>query len=909
MSLKEYERKRHFEDTPEPRPGEIPKGKNPNPRFFVQRHHASHLHYDFRLEIDGTLKSWAVPKGPTLDPGVKHFAAMVEDHPLDYGNFEGNIPMGNYGGGSVMLWDRGTFEMLYDLPADQQLKRGDFKFRLHGEKLNGEFALVLMKGRGKGNEWLLIKKKDEAAQPGWDVEAHARSVLTGRTQQEIAQDMPPVKVAKAESKAAKPKAVKVAAKAPAPGAVKSAMPTTLTPMGASLVTELPQGDNWKIEIKWDGVRAICFVDQGELSIITRNGNRCERQYPELSILPRYVKAQQAVFDGEIAVLNDQGVASFELIQPRIMNSSAASIAHMSRERPVRLFLFDLLYLDGYDLREVPFAERRKLLEATLDAKEPVTLSTLYDNSPELLTVAREHGLEGLVAKCLTSTYQARRSADWLKWKVVSQQEFVICGYTPGERDYFGSLILGLYENGKLVYSGNVGTGFDNKTLKSLHETMQPLVTDKSPFAEKPPKLPKGSVFLKPKLVAEIKFANFTRENILRAPVYLGLRTDKEPEACVREVAKDPAKVKPEPKRAATRKKTAAKSESAISPDAKEQLISVDGQELKLTNLPKIFYPRDGYTKRDLLTYYDRVAPLVLAHLKDRPLSLKRYPNGIDHPFFFQKNSPDEYPSWLRFEIVDDIRYVFAEDRASLLYLTNLGCIDQNPYQSRFQTIHNPDWILIDLDPVDCPFDMIIEAALMVRDVLEQIGLRGYPKMTGGDGMHVYIPVKPVYTYEQTRQFAEVISRIVVKRKPEMFTTPRSVSKREKGRVYFDYLQNGEGKTIAAPYVPRAYDHAPVATPLKWDEVKPGLAPQQFTIKTAPERFDKVGDLFAEVLKKPQSLRRRVQKIGAVDRGPREIEKLPGLTRKRENAGQQCLRMVLNRERRGRTADARCRVTR
>jgi bifunctional non-homologous end joining protein LigD len=859
MSLKEYERKRRFEDTPEPKPGVIPKDKNPHPRFFVQRHHASHLHYDFRLEIDGTLKSWAIPKGPTLDPGVKHFAAMVEDHPLDYGNFEGNIPMGNYGGGSVMLWDRGTFEMLYDLPADQQLFRGDFKFRLHGEKLQGEFALVLMKGRGKGNEWLLIKKKDEAARPGWDVEAHARSILTGRTQEEIAKELPPVKVAKPEAKA-KPKAVKPA-KSPAAGAVEAPMLTTLTPMGASLVKELPVGDQWKVEIKWDGVRAICFVDDGELSIITRNGNRCERQYPELSVLPRYVKAQLAVFDGEIAVLNEHGVASFELIQPRIMNSSPASIAHMSRQNPVRLFLFDLLYLDGYDLRDVPFAERRKLLEAILDPKDPVILSTLFDNSPELLTVAREHGLEGLVAKCLTSTYQSRRSADWLKWKIVSQQEFVLCGYTPGERDYFGSLMAGFYEKGKLVYAGNVGTGFDQKMIKSLYDTMQPLVTSESPFAEKPPKLPKGSVFLRPELVFEVKFAHFTRENILRAPVFVGLRTDKEPEACVREVPKAPNQVKSDPARRKPVKKRSVPHSGELLPQGiKEQLVTVDGHELKLTNLPKVFYPKDGYTKRDLLNYYDRVAPLILPHLKDRPLSLKRYPNGIDHPFFFQKNSPEDFPSWLRFEMVDDIRYVFAEDRASLLYLTNLGCIDQNPYQSRFETIHNPDWILIDLDPVECPFEMIIEAALLVREVLEEVGLRGYPKMTGGDGMHVYVPVKPVYTYEQSRQFAEVISRIVVKRRPEMFTTPRSVSKRDKGRVYFDYLQNGEGKTIAAPYVPRAYDHAPVATPLQWDEVKAGLTPQQFTIRNAPERFEKTGDLFADVRKKPQKLEAAFKKL-------------------------------------------------
>lgn len=849
MSLKEYARKRRFEDTPEPKPGPVSAKSAGDPRFFVQRHHASHLHYDFRLEIGGTLKSWAVPKGPTLDPSVKHFAAMVEDHPLDYGNFEGNIPAGNYGAGSVMLWDRGTFEMLGDLPAEKQLERGDFKFRLHGEKLNGDFALVLMKGRGKGNEWLLLKKRDDAAVEGWDTEDHARSILTGRTQEEIAKDLP------AKKRRATVKKKPFRTELP-PGARQAPMPETITAMAATLVTELPAGAQWKVEIKWDGVRALCFVDQGELRILSRTGNRCERQYPELSVLPAMLKAGQAILDGEIAVLDEKGVSSFEKIQPRIMTSDAAAIAHLSRTNPARLFVFDILYLDGCDLRDLEFQERRKILERVLEPKPPVALSTLFDNAPELTAAARQHGLEGLVAKCVTSTYQPRRSADWLKWKAVSEQEFIICGYTPGERDYFGSLVLGLYQGEQLVYTGNVGTGFNQKTLRQLFELMQPLVVKASPFQDAP-KLPKGSVFLRPKLVCEIKFSQFTKDGILRAPVYLGLRTDVAPEKCVREVAQAPAAVQ---RKAARPKKPAA---ALLDASAKEVSVTVDGHALKLTNLDKVFYPREGYTKRDLLNYYDSVARWLLPHLKDRPLSLKRYPNGIDHAYFFQKDSPESYPSWLRFEAVDDIRYVLAEDRASLLYLTNLGCIDQNPYQSRVPTIHHPDWILIDLDPQECDFDQIVAAAQMVRELLAELGLRGYPKTTGGDGMHVYIPIRPEYSYEQSRQFAEVLARIVIGRRPGLFTTPRSVSKREKGRVYFDYLQNGEGKTIAAPYVTRAYDAAPVATPLEWSEVAPGLDPKRFTIRNALERFKERGDLFADVLKKPQKLEKAFQKLSAL----------------------------------------------
>ena len=854
MSLTEYARKRRFSDTPEPKPGPVTAQSTAKPRFFIQRHHASHLHYDFRLEIGGTLKSWAVPKGPTLDPSVKHFAAMVEDHPLDYGNFEGNIPAGNYGAGSVMLWDRGTFEMLGDLPPEKQLERGDFKFHLHGEKLNGDFALVLMKGRGKGNEWLLLKKRDAAAVEGWDVEDHARSILSGRTQEEIAKDLP----AKTKTEP-KPKrratAKKTAPKNELPaGARKAPMPDAVSPMAATLVTTLPAGDQWKVEIKWDGVRAICFIEDGELRILSRTGNRCERQYPELTVLPGLLRAKQAILDGEIAVLDAKGVSSFEMIQPRIMTSDAAAIAHLSRTSPARLFVFDILYLDGHDLRDLPFQERRKILERVLDAKEPVTLSTLFDNAPELIDAAKQHGLEGLVAKCVTSTYQPRRSADWLKWKAVSEQEFVICGYTPGEREYFGSLVLGLYQGQQLVYTGNVGTGFNQKTLKQLYERMQPLTVKASPF-EHAPKLPKGSVFLRPELVCEIKFSQFTKDGILRAPVYLGLRTDVPPAKCVREVAQAPKAVK------AKRVKPA----GPLLLDAahKEASVTVDGHALKLTNLDKVFYPREGYTKRDLLNYYDAAAGWLLPHLKDRPLALKRYPNGIDHPFFFQKDSPASFPEWLRFEVVDGLRYVFAEDRASLLYLTNLGCIDQNPYQSRVPTIHNPDWILIDLDPQQCSFDQIVEAAQLVRALLEELGLRGYPKTTGGDGMHVYVPIQPIYSYEQSRQFAEVLAGLVVQRRPKLFTTPRSVAKREKGRVYFDYLQNGEGKTIAAPYVARAYDAAPVATPLDWSEVAPGLDPKQFTIRNALARFQARGDLFAAVIKKPQKLEKAFKKLSAL----------------------------------------------
>ena len=849
MSLKEYARKRHFERTPEPEPT-VPPLQDQGQRFFVQRHHATRLHYDFRLEIDGTLKSWAVPKGPTLDPAPKRLAAMVEDHPLDYGDFEGNIPAGNYGGGSVMLWDRGTFELIGDLPARDQIAKGDLKFILSGEKLKGEFALVLMKGRGKGNEWLLIKKKDAESRPGWDIEEHARSVKTGRTQDEIAKNLP------AHERSTKKRDLSDLA-----GAVKAPMPGFFKPMGAVIASEPPRGKDWLAEIKWDGIRALCYLSPGDLRIFTRNGNRCERQYPELGSLARQIPAENAIVDGEIAVLDEKGISRFSLIQPRIMNQDAASVAAMARRQPVALLLFDLLYLDGYDLRKVPLVERKRLLREILQPDGPARYSEHFpSDGGELLEAARDQGLEGLVAKRAGSLYQSRRSSDWVKIKLVQQQELVICGFTKGEREYFGALVLGVYVRGKLEWAGNVGTGFDQKAMAMVHAKLEPLITERSPFLDQP-KIPGAVTWVRPELVCQVKFTLWTEDGRLRAPVFLGLRPDVSPEDCVRESEEtQPEEAEPKPNAKPVRQPR----HDIFEVDKEEVKATIDGQELKFTNLNKVYFSSDGYTKRDLLRYYDGVSGLLLPHLKDRPLSLKRYPNGINEDYFFQKDAPKSYPNWLRYEHIQTnhrdpkkgegpIRFVLADDRASLLYLTNLGCIDQNPWMSRVGSLENPDFILIDLDPQNCEFEKIVEAAILVRKMLDRIELEGYPKTTGGDGMHIYIPVEPHYSYDDTKQFAEVLARIAAAQRPDLFTTPRSVEKRQKDKVYFDYLQNGEGKTIAAPYVVRAHAGAPVATPLAWREVKPGLLPGQFTMKNALERFDRVGDLFEGVLKKPQTL--------------------------------------------------------
>ena len=696
MSLKKYAEKRAFDKTPEPAPSSDARPSN-TLQFCVQRHHASHLHYDLRLEAGGALKSWAVPKGPTLDPNEKRLAMLVEDHPLEYSDFEGVIPKGNYGAGSMMLWDRGTYELLGEASADEQLARGDFKFHLHGKKLAGDFALVKIK-KSKSNEWLLLKKKDAFAKPGWDPEDFSVSVLSGRTQEEIARELPTPEAAPSHHRSIK-------------GATKSPMPKNVSPMLAQIGKGTPpSSDEWLFEVKWDGVRAICYLDHGHLRMVSRNGHAMDRQYPELSILPHHVEATTAILDGEIAALDPKGLPSFELLQRRINVVEASSIATMARKDPVVFFAFDLLYLDGYDLRGLPLVERKRLLKEIVKPGELVRYSDHFTgNGPALLEATKAQGLEGIVGKRAASFYESRRTADWCKWKVTNSAEFVLCGFTKGGRDLFGALVLGVYDKGKLIWAGNVGTGFDRKMMETIHAKLARLAIAKAPL-EPDKNLPREVTWTRPELVCEVKFSNWTEEGRLRAPVFLGLRPDIDPQEVAREGAV-PAERTP-----------------LIAADVKEAMLTIDGHRLKFTHLDKLYYPDDGIPKRDLINYYDAVAPLLVPHLKDRCLSLRRYPDGIKGEAFFQKNTPDTYPGWLRTETAPDgIRYIVADDRATLLYLSNLGCIDQNPWMSRVGSYEYPDYVLIDLDPMECAFEKIVEAALLVRSKLDLAELEGYPK--------------------------------------------------------------------------------------------------------------------------------------------------------------------------------------
>jgi bifunctional non-homologous end joining protein LigD len=790
--------------------------------------------------MDGVLKSWALPHGPTLDPAIKRLAVHVEDHPLDYGSFEGTIPSGNYGAGSVTLWDRGTYEWLGPKTPKQMWESGDLKLRFHGHKIVGEFALVRT-NRAKGKDWLLIKKKDFAVREGWDPEADTRSVLQG-----------PAEISSIE------------------GAVKAEMPASLEPMLATLGNAVPSGSEWLYEVKWDGYRALCFVESGKVRMVSRRGTNLDKQFASVArALAQSVKADTAIIDGEVVALDDNGNPSFQRLQNLTGFGTKPAVKGMTAPF-LNFFAFDLLYLNGYDLRKAALIDRRQLLMSILLPSEIVRYSEHFiGKGDELLQAVRAKGLEGIIAKQAQSQYESKRSGSWIKIKVTTQQDFVVCGYILGEREPFGSLALGYYKDKKLVYAGNAGSGFTQQSLKSVFEKIKPLITKKPVLSDVPKDI--GEVtWVKPELVCVVKFTSWTNDDRLRAPVFMGLRTEVAPEEVVRETGLTPHHAKdaragdpgllPEQE-----SQPESRQETLLPADKAEITLDVDGHRLKFTNLNKVFYPADGYTKRDVINFYAAVADLLVPHLQGRPLSLKRYPNGIDQDYFFQKDASG-FPEWLhRAELADDEESktrVICDDKASLLYLANLGCIDQNPYMSRMGTLEHPDFILIDLDPYHCGYDRIVEAAQLVREKLRLIGLKGYPKTTGGNGMHVYIPVEPIYSSAQTRQFAEILARWAAAERPDLFTTPRMVSAREKGKVYFDYLQNASGKTISAPYVLRAHPGAPVATPLKWEEVVPGLKPHQFHIANVLRRFERVGDLFAGVLNKPQELAPALEKLSA-----------------------------------------------
>lgn len=774
MPLEEYRRKRDARRTPEPFGG---RRRGKEPIFVVQRHDARRLHYDFRLERDGVLASWAVPKGVPLEPGGRSLAVHVEDHPLEYAGFHGQIPQGQYGAGSVEIWDNGTYELV------EEKRNGQLTVRLNGTRLNGVWTLVPAHLDGKEENWLLIRRRD--GDPG-----------------------------------------------------SSAAAREYAPMLATSVRELPRGPGWLFEVKFDGYRALAYVHAGECRLVSRNGNELTARFPSMAKdVAKAVKSPDAVVDGEVCRLDERGRSSFSELQ--------------QGQGPLVYYAFDLIELDGEQLCELPLEERKARLERLLDGRvRSVRLSESFDDGPALLQAIKEQELEGVMAKRADSRYvPGRRTKDWLKIKAHGRQEFVVAGYTRGagrRAGTFGSLVLGVNEDGRLRYVGNVGTGFDDAEIRRLLALLRPLHRDTPPFPEMPkmPRVRRGDVqWVEPKLVAEVSFGEWTHDGHVRHPVYQGLRDDK----AVRDVVQEePAEAGPPTE------------------------IRRGSRELRLSNLDKPFWPDEGITKGDLLEYYRQVAPALVPHLKSRPFTMRRYPDGAFGKAFFQKDAPSHMPEWIRRHraLVTTrersrqkkwVEFPVVDDELALLWMVNMGCIDMNTWYSRVDKPERPDWVLFDLDPTpEVPWTQTVEVALILKQLLDALGLAAFPKTSGGKGFHVLVPVERRATYADTRRFAEVVAGAIARTHPKLATTEWSKARRR--GVLIDSNQNAEGKTIASAYSVRPHPGAPVSTPLRWDEVNEKLNPAVYTMPVVLDRVSRHGDLFEGVLTTRQSLAKALARL-------------------------------------------------
>ncbi|MES1215204.1 MAG: DNA ligase D [Bacteroidota bacterium] len=805
MSLATYHKKRNFKDTDEPKGKKIARSKF---RFVVQRHNASHLHYDFRLELGGVLKSWAVPKGPSLNPSQKRLAVMVEDHPVDYIGFKGIIPKGNYGAGNVEIWDKGNFEAvnakheaISERQALEAIKKGEIKFRLDGKKLKGEFVLVKLKNDEKN--WLLIKHKDDYS---------VNTVYNA--EEETGSSAPKKTIASIRHGKAKK------------------LGKFISPMLAS-VTKTPFDDpDWIFEIKWDGYRAIADVGD-DLKFYSRNGIDFTDRFPVIAQALKKIK-YHVVLDGEIVLLNEKNLPDFQKLQ----------YYENHLNYPLVYYVFDILSLEGKNMEELPLTDRKQILKKVLKNNDVVRYCDHIDTDGiSFLEKAKEQGLEGIIAKKKDSRYiRGYRSKEWLKIKNVQSTEVVIAGYTEpkGERNHFGSLVLANKKGKSWQYRGHVGTGFSEELLSTLKNKMKKLETDVSPFKKEVP-LNGDVTWLKPELVADIAYTEITRDKVFRHPVFLRLRDEKNNKSINEEVIEEMNEVK------------------------KNDEIKVGKFKVAITNRHKIFWPDEGFTKGDVIDYYDRMSDYILPHLEERPLSLKRNPNGIRDEGFFHKDAGENAPAYVsvfkvKNESVKDkvIDYVVCNNKATLLYLANLGCIEINPWNSTRKNPGKPTWMVIDIDPSpENKFTDVVDVALTVKKVLDKVNVSSYCKTSGSTGLHVYVPMKNKYEYSIVKEFAHVIASLTQEQLPDTTTLERSLSKRGP-KIYIDYLQNRSGQTLASAYSIRPVPGASVSTPLEWKEVNHRLHPSQFTMQNIFERVQKKGDLFKAVLTGTTDIRKTLK---------------------------------------------------
>jgi bifunctional non-homologous end joining protein LigD len=914
--LAEYRKKRDFSKTAEPSGDETSAKSSGRLRFVIQKHAASHLHFDLRLELDGVMKSWAVPKGPSLDPSVKRLAMQVEDHPIDYNTFEGTIPKGEYGGGTVMLWDRGTYTSDVAASADAEedairdgLKRGDLKITFHGERLHGSFALIRMKYSRDGSssskpQWLMIKHRDEYATDEDVVAENMTSVDTGRTMEEIAGGKSKVWHSNREPRATSSKKFPLAPKARATSARKNevdaepeaagASAGVLEPMYASVGSEVP-GTGWTFEPKYDGIRVLAYATSQSAKLVTRNGKDKAQQFPEIVASLKKLASQtkrSLVLDGEIVALIDGEPARFQELQSRMHVKEATVIDHHSSSAPAALILFDML-VDGDDIliRE-PWTERRARLVKRIGKRESaqlrVTASSEGDGQ-KMLENARRQGWEGIIAKKTDSKYEpGNRSRAWLKLKIEFRQEFVIGGYTEprNSREHIGALLLGYFDHDRFIYVGHTGGGFTRQGLMEMYKKLKPLEVKTSPF-EETPKTNERAHWVRPKIVVEVKFNEWTSDRRLRQPIFLGVRDDKpatkvglEAPSVQKKATKSRSVTKRKPRAgAAARAKTATKRTAPRAGRAKrdassivEQLTAIEekgrdgtldfggGQSLKVSNLSKVFFPKEKFTKGDVMRYYASIADLILPTVKDRPLVLRRFPNGIEGEAFYQQKASETTPKEVRVEILANDegekqpRYI-GGDLLTLLYTIQLGAISVDPWHSRIQTCDYADYTIIDLDPGPrANFERVKQVARWAKQVIDGFGLHAALKTSGSSGLHIYLPLPPKTPNDAATLVAQMIATKVAEAHPKESTIERFVKARGGATVYVDYLQNIKGKTVAGPYCVRARPGATVSTPLEWDELTEDLELRNFNIANAPDRFAKVGDIWGEAMKKKNTLK-------------------------------------------------------
>jgi bifunctional non-homologous end joining protein LigD len=850
--LDDYRKKRDPARTPEPfGPPRAGEGR----LFVVQKHAARRLHYDVRLEMDGVLKSWAVPKGPSLRAEEKRLAVHVEDHPVEYADFEGVIPEGNYGAGAVIVWDRGWYRLVKDEPPARQLEAGRLEVELFGVKLRGRWTLARMSSSAK--DWLMLKKADAHAGTEEATERFPESVLSGLTVEEV-------RDGSARLAALRERLATTAA----PGRVDAARQNVMLASPADKPFTHP---DWIFEIKYDGVRVLAERDGARVTLHGRAGQDFTPRYPEVATALRALPLQRFVLDGEVVALDEAGRPSFQRLQNRMHLTRPADVERARAMVPVSAVFFDALELDGRDLRPLPLVERKRLLALAVPVRGVIGyVDHVAARGEDFYEAAAEQRVEGIIAKHGRAPYTGGRTREWLKVKCHQRQEFVIGGWTDpqGGRGWFGALHLGVYEGDTLVYVAKVGTGFDEPMLRRVWDRLQPLARPTSPFGAGTP-AGRGHHWVEPSLVCDVRFSEWTREGGIRHPAFLGLRDDKRPEDCRRERVEpvfpdgDPTGAPPDVP--AGTSKAANEGTAPVAARATDR----DDRSVTITNPDKVFWPAEGYTKADLVGYYERVAPWLLPYLRDRPLVLARYPDGIGGKTFFQKDAPEWAPGWIRRARIHargverDIDYFVVDDLPSLRYVANTGTIPLHLWASRVDTVDRPDWLVLDLDPKGAPFTDVVKVALAVRRVLERLELPSHPKTSGATGLHVLLPLGARYSYEETRTFARLLATLVVEAVPAISTIARMLDRRG-GKVYVDYGQNGPGQTIVAPLSVRPLPGAPVSCPLRWSEVTARLDPARFTIRTAPARLDAVGDPMSPVLGEGIDI---AAALGRLDRAP------------------------------------------